>query len=311
MKVKVEIAVAAILLFAGAVLGDETQNKEAPKTINEVYPGLASGALTYAVIGELPEGILLRSEGIAINSAAVDAEIAKAPEQVRKQLVNNRFFILEGIATERLLFAIASQGTPLKTESVQNQDQRDAVIKDFLGKQLQGLDVSEDETKKFYEENKDLCGGAPLDQVREAIKGTLLEQKQQDAVAGYIRTIGKKIPVEVSVSWVKQQAVLAMDNPVDKARASGKPSVVDFGADGCRPCDMMTPVLAALKTKFEGKVNVLFVHVRNEPVLGARYGIQTIPVQVFFDEKGKEVFRHTGFFPQDQIEKKLAEMGVK
>ena len=311
MKVRTEIAIAAVLLFAGAVLGEETQKKEAPKTINEVYPGLASGALTYAVVRELPEGVLLRSEGIVINSAVVDAEISKAPEQMRKQLANNRFFILEGIATEKLLFAIASQGTPLKTESVQNQDQRDAIIKDFLGKQLQGLDVSEDETRKFYEENKDLCGGASLEQVRGPLKGMLLEQKQQDAVAECIRAIGKKIPVEVSASWVKQQAVLTMDNPVDKARASGKPSVVDFGADGCRPCDMMTPVLAALKTKFEGKANVLFVHVRNEQVLGARYGIQSIPVQAFFDKYGKEVFRHTGFFPQEQIEKKLAEMGVK
>jgi len=311
MKVGTEIAVAATLLFTGAVLGEETQKKEVSKIINEVYPGLASGALTCAVVVELPEGVLLRSEGIVINSAAVDAEISKAPEQMRKQLANNRFFILEGIATEKLLFAIAAQGTPLKAESVQTQDQRDTIIKDFLGKQLQGLDVSEDETRKFYEENKDLCGGAPLEQVRGAIKGTLLEQKQQDAVTEYIRTIGKKIPVEVSASWVKQQAVLAMDNPVDKARTSGKPSVVDFGADGCRPCDMMTPVLAALKTKFEGKVNVLFVHVRNEPVLGARYGIQSIPVQAFFDKEGKEVFRHIGFFPQEQIEKKLAEMGVK
>jgi thioredoxin 1 len=36
-----------------------------------------------------------------------------------------------------------------------------------------------------------------------------------------------------------------------------------------------------------------------------------LPVQVFFDKDGKEVFRHTGFFPQDDIEKKLATVGVK
>jgi len=47
------------------------------------------------------------------------------------------------------------------------------------------------------------------------------------------------------------------------------------------------------------------------PVLAARYGIGSIPVQVLFDKDGKERFRHVGFFPQDEIEKKLAEMGVK
>jgi thioredoxin 1 len=45
--------------------------------------------------------------------------------------------------------------------------------------------------------------------------------------------------------------------------------------------------------------------------LAARYGIQSIPVQIFFDKDGKEVFRHVGVFPQEEIEKKLAEMGVK
>ena len=56
---------------------------------------------------------------------------------------------------------------------------------------------------------------------------------------------------------------------------------------------------------------MLFVSVRVEQVLASRYGVQTIPVQVFFDASGKEVFRHTGFWPQEELEKKLAEMGVK
>ncbi len=56
---------------------------------------------------------------------------------------------------------------------------------------------------------------------------------------------------------------------------------------------------------------MLFFHVREEQFLAARYGIQSIPVQVFFDANGKEVSRHTGFFPQAECEKKLAELGVK
>jgi len=97
---------------------------------------------------------------------------------------------------------------------------------------------------------------------------------------------------------------------VDKARDSGKPSLVDFGTTRCGPCDMMTPIPAELKTKYQGKLNVLFVHVREKQILGAEYGIQTIPVQVFFDKDGKEVLRHVGFFPQEEIERKLAEMGA-
>ena len=57
--------------------------------------------------------------------------------------------------------------------------------------------------------------------------------------------------------------------------------------------------------------NVLFVHVREQEILAARYGISSIPVQVFFDKAGKEVFRHVGFFPQEDVERKLKEMGVR
>ena len=114
----------------------------------------------------------------------------------------------------------------------------------------------------------------------------------------------------LAAGWTQEQAKLAMDNPVDKARASGKPSLVDFGSTGCRPCDMMAPILKTLEEKYKEKANVVFVHVREEQILASRYGISSIPVQIFFDKDGKEVFRHTGFYPQEEVEKKMAEIGV-
>jgi len=58
-------------------------------------------------------------------------------------------------------------------------------------------------------------------------------------------------------------------------------------------------------------MNVVFVHVGQEQILASRYGVQTIPMQFFYNKDGKEVFRHIGFWPQDEIEKKLAEIGVR
>jgi len=115
---------------------------------------------------------------------------------------------------------------------------------------------------------------------------------------------------EISASWLKKYAALAGVNPVDKARASGKPSLVDFGSVGCRPCDMMAPILDTLREKYKEKLNVLFVHVGQEQILASRYGIQSIPVQIFFDKTGKEVHRHLGFFPQSEIENLLSDMGI-
>jgi thiol-disulfide isomerase/thioredoxin len=81
---------------------------------------------------------------------------------------------------------------------------------------------------------------------------------------------------------------LAADNPVDRARRSGKPTLVEFGAAGCVPCDMMQPILDNLRKDFGDRLNVVFVHVGEEQVPGARYGIRSIPVQVFYDAGGAE-----------------------
>jgi thioredoxin 1 len=41
------------------------------------------------------------------------------------------------------------------------------------------------------------------------------------------------------------------------------------------------------------------------------YGIRLIPTQVFLDKKGKEIFRHEGFFPEDEIDELLQKQGLK
>ena len=42
-----------------------------------------------------------------------------------------------------------------------------------------------------------------------------------------------------------------------------------------------------------------------------RLALVSIPVQVFYDEKGKEVFRHVGFFPEKEVLKQVAKLGVE
>ena len=94
-------------------------------------------------------------------------------------------------------------------------------------------------------------------------------------------------------------------------KAERVPRLLELGSTSCIPCKMMAPILERLKKKYQGKFQVEFIDVRKNPSAGERYGIKMIPTQIFFDASGKEVSRHVGFFPQEEIEKKLAEMGVK
>jgi len=281
-----------------------------PPAVKDAYPGLASGALMGAKLADLPDGTLLKSEGLTLTEKDVGEKIAAAPKEMQEQLKKNAFFLLENIATEKLLLLAAKAQAAKTGKDVSNAGNRE-VIQSYLKGLAEGTKVTEKEVAEFYESNKDMCGGATLEQIKSQLEQYVRQEKQQEAINRHIETLGERIPLQVSAAWVKEQAVVARDNPVDKARQSGRPTMGDFGADGCRPCDMMAPILKDLEKKYAGKANVLFVHVRQEQILAARYGIRSIPVQVFFDKDGKEVYRHTGFFPQDQIEKKLASVGVK
>ncbi len=274
-------------------------------TVGKEYPQLASAALVHAKLAELPDGVLLRAEDTAITQKDIDAEVTKAPQELREQFRKNAFPLLEQMATRKILVLEARRHV-----SGASGDER-ALLQSYFGKLVEDAQVSDREIAEFYEKNREMVGDATLEQVKPQIRQHLLQQKKQEIVDRHIQTIGQRSAIAVSAGWVKQQAELAKDNPVDKARASGKPTFVNFGAKGCRPCDMMEPIRQAIKKKYAGKLNVVFVHVRNEQILAARYGVQAIPLLVFFDKNGKEVFRHTGFMPRDQLEKNLAEMGVR
>ena len=278
--------------------------------VSETYPGLASGCLTYARLSDLPKGTLLKAGDLVITEKDVADEIAKAPAEMQAQLKKNGFFVLEQIAGPKLIVQVAKAEAARTGEKLPFTAERD-IVEYHFGQVVGNLKVTDAEVEDYYRNNKDMFGDATLDQVWSNVRHYLLQEKEQKVMTEYIKTLGQRTPIEVSAAWVKDQAALAKDNPVDKARASGKPSLIDFGSTGCRPCAMMAPILEDLKKKHEGKANVLFVHVGEEQVLAARYGIKSIPVQVFFDKDGKEVFRHVGFFPQAEIEKKLTELGVK
>ena len=274
------------------------------KTVEATFPGLAAGILKAAYLSKLPPGTLLTIDKTTIKEAELAQTISKAPAPLQAQLKKNGVFLLENMASNALLLQEAQAAGHKKTKD------ETQMIRDFLGEKVKNIQVSEEDLLRSYEENKSSFGGAPLEEVRGMLKEVLLQQERKKAMEGYIHTLSRRSSIYVDESWIKKQALLARDNPVDKLRLSGKPSLVDFGSTGCGPCDLMTPNLDKLKKKYQGKLNVFFVHVQEEQFLATRFGIRFIPVQVFFDKTGTEVFRHSGFFPEVEIEKKLAQLGL-
>jgi thioredoxin 1 len=99
--------------------------------------------------------------------------------------------------------------------------------------------------------------------------------------------------------------------PASDQPGAALPKLVDLGAGKCIPCKMMAPILEELKAEYKGRFDVVFVDVWENPKAGDPYGIKLIPTQIFFDAKGKELFRHEGFFAKEDILAKWKELGIE
>jgi thioredoxin 1 len=60
------------------------------------------------------------------------------------------------------------------------------------------------------------------------------------------------------------------------------PVVVDFYADWCGPCKMVSPILERLSEDYEGRVRFVKLNVDDDPEIASKFGIMSIPTVVFF-----------------------------
>lgn len=289
--------------------GDDDISPFQPSEVAEAkYPGLFSGALRLAVLESLPGGELLVSGKMSITQSQLNAEIEKSPAKLREQLKNNSFFVLERMAIDRLLAEESRAWATSKKLNIKSMKD-DEIISNYLKDLIATISVSTEEARQFYESNTEMFGGAKFKEIQAELNNYLLNNKKQSFTETHINNLGKRMTLKINDAWARSQYSKAINNPVEKARRSGKPSLVDFGASGCVPCDMMAPILEELKKEYAKVINVEFIDVRDYQILGARYGVSSIPVQVFFDKDGKEVYRHVGFLAKDKILEKLGEIG--
>ena len=65
------------------------------------------------------------------------------------------------------------------------------------------------------------------------------------------------------------------------------PAVVDFYADWCAPCKMVSPILNDLSVEYAGKINVYKVNTEKDPEVSKAFGVSSIPTLLFIAQTGK------------------------
>ena len=91
------------------------------------------------------------------------------------------------------------------------------------------------------------------------------------------------------------------DNFQSEVLDANQPVLVDFWAEWCGPCRMLTPVIEELSTEFEGKAKIGKVDIDSNRDAAVNYGIQSIPSIIIF-KNGEEVNRFDGISSKDDID---------
>ncbi len=104
-----------------------------------------------------------------------------------------------------------------------------------------------------------------------------------------------------------KEKVFNYEEKKEWALEGDKPCLIDFYADWCQPCKMVTPILEELSKEYEGKVNIYKIDTEAEQELSAIFGIRSIPSLLFVPQEGQPQMAQ-GALQKDIFEKAIKDV---
>jgi thioredoxin 1 len=282
---------------------------------------ILAGVVYLFYFGNPSRQTLAQVNGEKITVEQFNKELSKIETPLREMYREQPQQFLEGMIIKTLLLQEAKKqniSAPVKTYKDTTKDSispEEGLIAELMKKKFASQPtVTKDEIKTFYSLFKDRMEGKSLEQATPAIEQIIREGKQQEEARQFIGELRGSAKIEIDQIRLEKIAAKPpeanTEDDFKKAIMSGKPALVDFGANSCLPCRQLRPVLKEIAKEHTGKANILVIDVYKYQNLAREYKIQLIPTLVFFDVKGKEVFRNVGILEKEKIVAKLKEIGM-
>lgn len=96
------------------------------------------------------------------------------------------------------------------------------------------------------------------------------------------------------------ETIIASNKFAEFIASSDAPVLVDFYADWCGPCHMMSPILNDLKSTWGDRIRIIKVDTERQPQIAAQFQISGIPTLILFKD-GKPVHRTSGVMPVPRL----------
>lgn len=250
-----------------------------------------------------------------ITVAEFSRELGKIPSPYQEMLKEEPKQFLDQLVLKEVLIQEADRLGVKSDPAAKGEDMESSQIQNLLKKEvIDKVKVSKEEVELLYKEHQSKMGKKRMEEVAPLLEDLIREAKGKEKVEEYVTSLREKAKVEIDEKRLQEITTPAPDtntgDEFNKAVKSGKPLLVDFGANNCVPCRQIRPILKEIAREQTGKAEILIIDVYKFKSLATDYKIQVVPTLIFFDKSGKESYRHMGAWDKESIVKKLMELGA-